>query len=99
MPQFGTQLRQLREAKQLGIKQLARHLGVSYTYISHIERGKSRPSQQLIRRLAGYFDVSEEDLLLAARRFPLDVEKILYEHPKEVAMILREAFTPYTHSN
>lgn len=99
MLEFGLKLRQLRGTRHLGIKQLARDLGVSYTYISHLERGKSKPSQRLISRLASYFSVGEEELLLSAGRLPSDVEKILYEHPREVVMMLREAFVPYGRSS
>ncbi len=34
------------------MKRLARDLGISHTYISHIERGKSQPSESLIRKFA-----------------------------------------------
>ena len=45
------------------MKRLARDLGISHTYISHIERGKAQPSESLIRKFAAYFGVDEEDLL------------------------------------
>jgi len=95
MSSISAQLRLLRGGKKVGIKRLARDLGISYTYLSHIERGRAKPSEKLIRKLADYFDVSEEDLLLAAGKFPPDVQKILYENPKEVVLLLRESFTPY----
>jgi transcriptional regulator with XRE-family HTH domain len=79
----------------IGIKALARELGISYTYISHIERGKATPSDDLIRKLAEYFHVDEEELLLAAGKFPSDVEKLLYDHPREVVTLLRESFANY----
>jgi transcriptional regulator with XRE-family HTH domain len=46
MVDFPSKLKQLRTEKQLGIKSLARRLGISYTYISHIEHGKSKPSEE-----------------------------------------------------
>jgi transcriptional regulator with XRE-family HTH domain len=80
----------------VGIKALARELGISYTYISHIERGKAKPSDELVKKLAAFFRVDEEELLVTAGRFPPDVEKILYEHPREVVMLLRESFAKYS---
>jgi transcriptional regulator with XRE-family HTH domain len=77
------------------MKRLARDLGVSHTYISHIERGKSQPSESLIRKFAAYFGVDEEDLLLAAGKFPHDIEELLDKHPREVVMVLRESFASY----
>jgi transcriptional regulator with XRE-family HTH domain len=79
----------------VGIKRLARDLGISHTYISHIERGKAQPSAALIRKLAAYFEVDEESLLLAAGRFPHDIEELLDKHPREVVMVLRESFAAY----
>lgn len=95
MTNFGSELRKLRIAKEISIKHLARDLGISHTYISHIERGKTLPSEPLIRKLAIYFDVNVEDLLLAAGKFPQDIEELLDRHPREVVMVLRESFASY----
>jgi len=77
------------------MKRLAHDLGISHTYISHIEREKTLPSESLIRKLAAYFDVDAEELLLAAGKFPQDIEEILDKHPREVVMVLRESFASY----
>jgi transcriptional regulator with XRE-family HTH domain len=95
MADFGPELRKLRIEKKIGMKRLARDLGISYTYISHIERGKTLPSETLIRKLAAYFSVNAEDLLLAAGKFPQDIEELLDKHPREVVMVLRESFASY----
>lgn len=95
MADLGHELRRLRTEKGLGIKRLARDLGISHSYISHIERGKSKPAELLIRRLAAYFGVDEENLLLAAGKYPQDIEEILDKHPREVVMVLRESFAAY----
>jgi len=95
MDSFSLRLRSLRKKNNIGIKALARELGISYTYISHIERGKAKPSDYLVKKLAAFFHVDEEELLLSVGKFPSDVEKILYEHPREVVMILRESFPAY----
>ena len=95
MDDFSAKLRSLRSKNRIGIKVLAKDLGISYTYISHLERGKAKPSDDLIRKLASYFGVEEEDLLLSAGRFPPDVENLLYQHPKEVVLLLRESFPQY----
>ena len=92
MDEFSKRLRLLRKGNSLGIKSLAKELGISYTYISHIERGKAKPSEELIRKLAVYFHVDQEELLLSVGKFPPDVEKILYEHPREVDNALARIF-------
>ncbi|MBI3303447.1 MAG: helix-turn-helix transcriptional regulator [Deltaproteobacteria bacterium] len=95
MAELGRELRRLRTERGVGIKRLAHDLGISHTYISHIERGKSKPAEPLIRRLAAYFGVEEENLLLSAGKFPQDIEEILDKHPREVVMVLRESFASY----
>jgi transcriptional regulator with XRE-family HTH domain len=95
MADFGSELRRLRLKQGVGIKRLAQDLGISHTYISHIERGKTLPSETLIRKLAAYFNVNAEDLLLAAGKFPQDIEELLDKHPREVVMVLRESFASY----
>jgi transcriptional regulator with XRE-family HTH domain len=95
MADFGSELRGLRLKRGVGIKRLAQDLGISHTYISHIERGKTLPSETLIRKLAAYFNVNAEDLLLAAGKFPQDIEELLDKHPREVVMVLRESFASY----
>jgi transcriptional regulator with XRE-family HTH domain len=95
MIEFRHKLRGLRTERKIGIKRLARDLDISHTYISHIERGKAQPSKALIRKFAAYFSVDEEDLLLAAGKFPQDIEEILDKHPQEVVMVLRESFASY----
>ena len=99
MEDFAARLRSLRTQNSIGIKALAKELGISYTYISHIERGKAKPSDDLVKKLAAFFGVNEEELLLSAGRFPPDVEKLLYQHPKEIVMLLRESFGQYSKSS
>ena len=77
------------------MKSLARSLGISHTYISHLERSKAQPSEAFVRKLAAYFNVDEESLLLAAGKFPHDIEEILDKHPQEVVIVLRESFSSY----
>jgi transcriptional regulator with XRE-family HTH domain len=92
---LGRELRMLRLRKGVGIKRLPHELGVSYSYISHIERGKVLPSKLLIRKLPAYFGVNEEELLLTAGKFLQDIEELLDKHPREVVMVLRESFVSY----
>lgn len=89
---FGHRLRELRTDKKVGMKSLARSLGISHTYISHLERGKAQPSEAFVRKLAAYFKVDEESLLLTAGKFPHDIEEILDKHPQEVVTVLRSFF-------
>jgi len=90
--EFGILLRDLRNQRGIGIKQLAPVLGVSYTYLSKLEHNQVRPSRDLIGRVARYFDYDQNRLLLAAEKVPLDVIEILRRYPDEAIALLHERF-------
>ncbi|MBI3393304.1 MAG: helix-turn-helix transcriptional regulator [Nitrospirae bacterium] len=53
LPEFGSQIRALRQKRGLTQESLASLAGVEPQYISHIETGRRRaPSDKVIRRLA-----------------------------------------------
>lgn len=89
---FGTRLRSLRIAKQLGIRTLAARLGVSHTYVSHIEHGRRIPAPPLVRRIALMLEADPNELMLLAGRLPKDVKEILRDYPSESVDVLRRAF-------
>jgi len=53
--QFGKTIRNLREQRNLSLRQLARSLGVHSAYLSKVENGKVSPSEKLIEKLATFF--------------------------------------------
>jgi transcriptional regulator with XRE-family HTH domain len=51
--EFGQTVREMREARNLGLRAAAEHLGISPAYLSRIERGKERPPKpELIKKIA-----------------------------------------------
>jgi transcriptional regulator with XRE-family HTH domain len=65
MKRFGEKLRALRKQRGLTMNELAPELGfTSQSYLSEIETGKKKPSIDLIIRIARYFDVSLDQLML-----------------------------------
>ena len=95
MNAVGEKLRQLRAGKKIGIKPLAKHLGVSHTYISHIENGRATVSDKLVAKIASFFKVNKDEINVLAGRVPNDVLNIFYEHPKEALSFIRENFESY----
>jgi transcriptional regulator with XRE-family HTH domain len=85
-------LKSLRKEKGIGIKPLADQLNVNYTYLSKIENDKANPSKATIRRIAEYFDVDVDELMILSDRVPDDIEQILRENPKEAFRYLRRKF-------
>lgn len=90
--EFGEVLRELRTQAGVGIKRLAPELGVTYTYLSKLESNHVRPSHELVKKVAHYFNYDEDRLLLTADKIPPDVMRILQEHPDEAIQFLKERF-------
>jgi HTH-type transcriptional regulator, competence development regulator len=89
---FGGMFRRLRKTAGLGIKGLAPHLGVTYSYLSKLENGNTLPSEELVYRTARYFSCDPNPLLLAAGKIPQDVLRILQDHPEEAFEFLKNRF-------
>ncbi len=67
MDDFGMVIRRLREKKGVGLRQAAKDINVSPSYLSKIEQGVVEPpAQDVIRRLATYYDVHPESLIIHA---------------------------------
>ena len=90
--EFGTILHELRGKAGIGIKRLAPELGVSYSYLSKLESNQVRPSEELVERVARYFDYDQDRLLLSADKVPPEILQILREHPEDAIDFLRERF-------
>lgn len=90
---FGEKVRELRQAKQLTLRELAAKVGVGFTYISKIENHKLEeghsPSERLIHMLAEELDCNEDELLLLAEKVPEPIRKRVCERP-EVFRLLAE---------
>lgn len=89
---FAQILRQLRNDAGVGIKRLAPELGVSYSYVSKLESGEVNPSEELVGRVAAYFNYDRDRLLLSAGKVPPEVLRILQDHPDDAVDFLRKRF-------
>lgn len=54
---FGERMRQLREERDLGVREVARQLKTSHTYVLDMERGKFLPTEDYVKKLAVLFGV------------------------------------------
>jgi len=53
----------LRTRKNLTTRELAAALEVKYTHITNMEKGRSKPSLELLLKIAAYFEVAIDQLL------------------------------------
>jgi transcriptional regulator with XRE-family HTH domain len=76
----GVRLREWRTVRRLSQLELAGQTGVSARHLSFVETGRSRPTREMILRLAGELDVplrSQNELLLAGGYAPAWAESDL----------------------
>lgn len=90
--QFGEHLRAARLACGLTQADVAKKLRVSKGYISRLERGKARPAESTVQRLAELCATDPSLLLILAGHLPRDVRDILRQRPTEALGVLRETF-------
>ncbi|MDR0605039.1 MAG: helix-turn-helix domain-containing protein [Bacteroidales bacterium] len=74
MKNIGEILRELRESKQLPLRVIAAYLDIDPAIMSRIERGQRKASREQIVKLAGYFNVDEDELIIAWLS-----DKVVYE--------------------
>ena len=89
---FGEHIRQWREERGVGLRQFAKALGVSATFISKMERGTGPlPGEETIRKMAVYFGKNPDELLAMADKVAADVLAIIIKQPAYARFIRENA--------
>ena len=82
---FGSRIRELRQAKSLTLRDLAKRVRVTFTYLSKIENQKLSfgefPSNELIQRLARALGGDPDELLLLAEKIPDAIRQRVLQRP------------------
>jgi transcriptional regulator with XRE-family HTH domain len=87
---FGEFVRREREAKDIGLREMAKMIGVSPTYLSKIERDEfPPPAEDKVKSIAKIIGCDADDLLARAGRVASDLSDIIKQHPREIAALLR----------
>ena len=80
--QFGVELRSLRQAKGMGLRQFARAIPVTSGYACNLEYGLvAPPSVPVIYRMAEVLEVPANHLLVKAGKLPSATMQAFWEHP------------------
>ncbi len=74
MNSLGEIIRKLREGKDLPLRTVAAYLAIDPAILSKIERGQRKAPREQVVKLAAYFKVKEDDLLIAWLS-----DKVVYE--------------------
>ena len=89
---FGEHIRQWREERRVGLRQFAKAIGVSPTFISKMERGTGPlPGEETIRKMAVYFGKNPDELLAMADKVAADVLAIIIKQPAYAHFIRENA--------
>lgn len=87
---FGAFVRQAREAKEVGLREMAKMIGVSPTYLSRVERGQEAPpAEDKVKAIARIIGCDADELLAQAGRVSSDLAEIIKKTPVGVAALLR----------
>ena len=89
---FGPLVRREREALEIGLREMAKMIGVSPTYLSKIERGEFLPpAEDRVKAIAKIIGHDPDQLLALAGRVASDLTEIIKRQPREMASFLRSA--------
>jgi transcriptional regulator with XRE-family HTH domain len=74
MHSLGETIRKLREGKELPLRTVAAYLDIDQAILSKIERGQRNASREQVVKLADFFKIKENDLLVSWL-----ADKLVYE--------------------
>jgi transcriptional regulator with XRE-family HTH domain len=87
---FGAFVRQQRESKNIGLREMAKLIGVSPTYLSMVERDMmAPPAEDKVRAIAQIIECDGDELLGRADRVAADLSEMIKRHPVELSALLR----------
>jgi HTH-type transcriptional regulator, competence development regulator len=87
---FGAFIRQKREAKGLSLREMARKIKVSPTFLSKVETENWKPGEEKLHKIAEVIGCDSDDLFSRAGRVPTELSDIIIQSPGHAAL-LREA--------
>jgi transcriptional regulator with XRE-family HTH domain len=89
---FGALIRTERERREIGLREMAKRIRVSPTYLSKVERDEfPPPAEDKVRAIAEIIEWDVDDLLARAGRVSSDITEIIRRQPAALAALLRTA--------
>lgn len=96
MKAFSDLIRETRKTRRITLKEAAKKIGVSITYLSDIENGRRNPPEDKLSKIAECFSLNIENIIDAAnksrRRVEIDLDS-LDAQKSEVALVFGRKFS------
>lgn len=86
---LGDVVREGRAAKNIKLRELARRLDVTPSYVSDIENDRRVPSEEVLARIATELDLDYGDLVARAGRLGGDAERYMRQTPVATTLFRR----------
>ena len=83
---LGDVLREARIEKDIGLREIARQLEKSPSYISDIENDRRVPSEDVLAALAQILELDFEHLMAIAGRLGADTRRLVERSPEAVSL-------------
>lgn len=90
---FASKIKERRLRKDIGLRELARKLDVSASYIFVLESGSCRPSVDIIVKLGRLLSIDADELMISIGRVPPDVLDYIVKNPKVLKKLRKEMRT------
>lgn len=87
---FADRLAQLRKEREFGVRELGRLCSCTGMHISNMEKGKSLPSPEMLRKLAAALEADIDELAALADQIDPDVTDLI-KREQSVPSFLRSA--------
>ena len=86
---LGEVVREGRVAAGISLRELARRLDVTPSYVSDIENDRRVPSEEVLGKIAHELGLDREDLVSRAGRLPADAERYMRQTPAATTLFRR----------
>jgi transcriptional regulator with XRE-family HTH domain len=83
---FGAFIRRRREAMDLSLRDMAKKIKVSPTFLSKVETEDWKPGEEKLRKIAEVIGCDPDDLLALAGRVPAELSEIIKQSPHRHSM-------------
>jgi transcriptional regulator with XRE-family HTH domain len=87
---FGAFIRGKREARVIGLREMAKMIGVSPTYLSKVERDEfPPPAEDKVKAIAKIIECDTDELLALAGKVSSEISDIIKRRPVVLTALLR----------